>query len=956
MEDIDNIMGVDMDIRPEPAESDDQRMDLCMSDADILSADLRKVQLEQNDGIDPVEGTSYLVNEGVPKEAEKLEWTRDTSSNTEGQQELEAAMRKCVEELGEIGRRRFDLNGNMLTTEQVQNLPTHLGLHHHGSNPSDAGYTLTEILLLTRSTVHTQRAMAYTVFSRVVKKQRELVTGPLLNSGALPLAFANLKQMNSSGPNPAAAAAQLIAAEALLKPLHDVGVRELSQDVYFASLFYSPCALTKSMPALKILQASDLVPSLITFAHSWFMNTQQDFTVRALRAARTLVKSCDVTSGKELVSKTNLNHLHNMANGSGNSTSLVIFLACDILAYYLLFVGWGEMQESEAGSFLFRDRNLKSIGVCMQFYLSLPQNVSDEVHLASAASLRVLRAALTFDKGIDVFRENLSAICAVSFAFQNNASEGNTTASSVASREALLALESYVHALYSTANRLQTDSETTSTSNPTNTTTKSTSGSLRERQNEARYAEITALVPLARSAAYQFVQGGLSSHQAAAGHFAGSVFSLHRDPISSDLIPSVLQLAKKASEDLSKFSSSQHGTSASFAYYQQIASCAHAAGRMLSKCVLPESVVGQICRDLVSGTEFEGDHQRRQGQPFIRPIANAAAEWLVKFAQLRPNREAVFRGVQLLPHLGEPQVVMELVFKCIVHPPLLEVLNARVTRSSANLILDKLTTPTLTKLLNEQSLRCRGEVEKGKATLVTFSDIVQWWVSSTDTVEEGALVAGTLVKSDLVSPGSIYRALLHASPMSFVTGSLLSELVLTSGTRTFRDKNLAFHPNWNTCVSIYSAEKRPPLAEIFFQLASRLTERGPFVCINGKTDEDALASLILTTMCRRDAHVSLRQHLWRETVRDCGGGALFAYARFLGGITLLKMKTMRTKCWQFTAKHFQVGCCLVNDVRRCYSKSSALVYVFGFRRQRTCIHWSLLFHARLDAGKKLKKP
>jgi hypothetical protein len=48
---------------------------------------------------------------------------------------------------------RFDLNGNVLTKEMMESIPTYKGLHHHGEDPDLAGYTILELLHLAKSTV-----------------------------------------------------------------------------------------------------------------------------------------------------------------------------------------------------------------------------------------------------------------------------------------------------------------------------------------------------------------------------------------------------------------------------------------------------------------------------------------------------------------------------------------------------------------------------------------------------------------------------------------------------------------------------------------------------------------------------------------------------------------------------------------------------------------------------------
>lgn len=63
---------------------------------------------------------------------------------------------------------RFDLQGMPLTPEKAAELPTHLGLHHHGDQPHLAGYSLQEIIHLCYSTVPSQRISMMGVLGKVI--------------------------------------------------------------------------------------------------------------------------------------------------------------------------------------------------------------------------------------------------------------------------------------------------------------------------------------------------------------------------------------------------------------------------------------------------------------------------------------------------------------------------------------------------------------------------------------------------------------------------------------------------------------------------------------------------------------------------------------------------------------------------------------------------------------------
>lgn len=86
-------------------------------------------------------------------ELDKLHWTQD----------LPPLRRQQTQERMQA---RFSLQGELLAPDV--DLPTHLGLHHHGEEAERAGYSLQELFHLTRSQVSQQRALALQVLSRIV--------------------------------------------------------------------------------------------------------------------------------------------------------------------------------------------------------------------------------------------------------------------------------------------------------------------------------------------------------------------------------------------------------------------------------------------------------------------------------------------------------------------------------------------------------------------------------------------------------------------------------------------------------------------------------------------------------------------------------------------------------------------------------------------------------------------
>ncbi|XP_010578373.1 PREDICTED: RNA polymerase II-associated protein 1 isoform X4 [Haliaeetus leucocephalus] len=90
-------------------------------------------------------------------EFEKLEWMKDLPSPR--QKKTKKGMQA-----------RFSLKGELIPADA--DLPTHLGLHHHGEEAERAGYSLQELFHLSRSQVTQQRTLALQVLGRIVQKAR----------------------------------------------------------------------------------------------------------------------------------------------------------------------------------------------------------------------------------------------------------------------------------------------------------------------------------------------------------------------------------------------------------------------------------------------------------------------------------------------------------------------------------------------------------------------------------------------------------------------------------------------------------------------------------------------------------------------------------------------------------------------------------------------------------------
>ncbi|XP_027725755.1 RNA polymerase II-associated protein 1 isoform X1 [Vombatus ursinus] len=106
-------------------------------------------------------------------ELEKLQWTQD----------LPPLRRQKTQE--GMQQARFSLQGELLAPDA--DLPTHLGLHHHGEEAERAGYSLQEIFHLARSQISQQRALALQVLARIISKAQAGEFGGQLTDSVLRL-------------------------------------------------------------------------------------------------------------------------------------------------------------------------------------------------------------------------------------------------------------------------------------------------------------------------------------------------------------------------------------------------------------------------------------------------------------------------------------------------------------------------------------------------------------------------------------------------------------------------------------------------------------------------------------------------------------------------------------------------------------------------------------------------
>lgn len=97
----------------------------------------------------------------LPKETHKLSWM------------TEPLPQNVVTTYESISDMRFDFKGDIVQLDDQptkKEIPVYLGLHHHSENPQLAGYTLAELLHLSRSVVPAQRCFSIQMLGRILHK------------------------------------------------------------------------------------------------------------------------------------------------------------------------------------------------------------------------------------------------------------------------------------------------------------------------------------------------------------------------------------------------------------------------------------------------------------------------------------------------------------------------------------------------------------------------------------------------------------------------------------------------------------------------------------------------------------------------------------------------------------------------------------------------------------------
>jgi hypothetical protein len=99
----------------------------------------------------------------TPHDPSSLNWLQDPTAEEERE-----SMYNPARDSFKASALRFGFNGRLIPPTESLEIDVQQGLHHHGDDPSSAGYTVPELAMLARSSLPGQRCMAYQVLGRVL--------------------------------------------------------------------------------------------------------------------------------------------------------------------------------------------------------------------------------------------------------------------------------------------------------------------------------------------------------------------------------------------------------------------------------------------------------------------------------------------------------------------------------------------------------------------------------------------------------------------------------------------------------------------------------------------------------------------------------------------------------------------------------------------------------------------
>ena len=805
---------------------------------------------------------------------EKRRWMTDAVNIYDGQNIVDGLLEVAVEKMGADGSLRFDLEGEILTPQEIENLPTHLGLHHHGSSPASAGYTLADILTLSRSTVMSQRVMSLRIFARMLHRHGDTVLDILLPSGGLALLFSEFPASEAFRASLTNQVAYLETVEAVLTRVFHTESDELSRDCYFASALYSSSSGISS-PVADVFAEPSCLDLLLRMAKQCF-SSQPALGERALNMMRVITvhshKACDSV----LTNESFCSRIQELCIGNDRLNPSTTMLSCDILAHVTSNAAWGNLPGSQSAlDTVFADQFLNRLTAHLTWVLREDlQNLTHTMKCAAKGVLRLFRAAFAFERGVSAFTTAIRAVCCL---VEDNDDVGS---------EAYLGLEAYTHCLYSRYPGYKIPRSTVVQQS------EDTSNAPRVGEDEMTHVrmQLSSLVPVAVSAIRVFSTKNpdvANTKKAAAGHFAATLFSNIPLPLKESWTNDVLNTCSTTSAAL------QQNTAANIQdmeCMQTLGSVSQAGARLLRRVKLQRGYIAREAKLLLEGAETERRvlNECTTEKPW-RPIANGCAEWLAKWVKDEPSVDTIRRAIHLLPYLRDILVIANLLSQIICSLPLLGETDQILSLNEAEQGAKVLIPAALEEVSSPHTVEDCDNKDRGRKALSAMENFCDLWIRGSGTFESSISVVAALFKARLLNNTALFESLLQAPVSECCQTERLFRLLFEVGIACVENNEPLISSQHKTVLGAMSTDLVSDLSKSILSLCDLFVARGPLIEIHtadlksGFPTGDPLASVIFSIMCREDVDISLRLSLWQKTVDDCGGGLLFASAHCITG-------------------------------------------------------------------------
>lgn len=783
-------------------------------------------ELDSADGerLNPLMDPSFaMLRKDKSVNLDALAWTTPTSQVVPAQKVSDEALRDTFAKLGPEMACRYNLDGQKLTEEEMDQLPSNIALHHHGSEPDKAGYTLGDLIILVRSSVPRQRLLALRVLNLIIAENSVEVLDTLIEAGGVHAAVGVIYWRDNIGNK----SADLISAwlsflERLVSYSHcRIQFDNLEEQIYFCSPYYSNVQPTESSIVDAIIE-SESAESALRIGLQRKSERSLSLCLGILRCSPKAVHRLWKTSSSEVLELWQF-----FSDSSMNNLSIGSY-AGTIIAWIACFIGKAALSI----------QNLSSIVSHLAWVLDCRLNngvtwdVASRVKI-SVAVLKVLRAALRVQVGIEATFSMVSSICKVT--------QGNTNDfSQEAVVQSWLTLEALIHAV------------------AIGPTTSSAEGNEEWARSSFAATVVRQLIPILPKAIDLHCTSTSLLVSAAAGHFASTLLVVTSTPPCIDSIASN-RIQIRANAILETLITSDLLTKVAASSHLQAAARLIARADTKYPASTPHSAIETLMHYL---------HAEEAGHCLLkRSLANAAAEWLCLYTSYLSVRQGDLKRIEynkasevlhwaysLLEFVKDPEMAAAMMSNCMFGYPLLSSVDPTFSDNDGKGVSEKLWPQVLRNVLGHENDQWGVPTTKGK-----------FWRACLGIASKEALRWIEVMRlSGVISAAEIIPELLpkHMDQVWKVAKAIAGD-VFPKG----KESRVGSGPGYDG-----------KLADALLCMCDALVEK------YGDGESNAhLRDIVGSAMLRREVDSSLRAALWARSVDLCGNCRMFAEMEPLGG-------------------------------------------------------------------------